>query len=70
MAFVPDCAHNTCGRIVESVREEIMALVHHHEPDRSRDLALCGLVLVVAAIIAAAIPVLKLCVDGCFGLFQ
>ena len=47
-----------------------MVLVHHHEPDRSRDLALGGLVLVVAVIIAAAIPVLKFCVDGCFGLFQ
>ncbi len=47
-----------------------MALVHHHEPDRFRDLALAGLALVVAGIIAAAVPVLKFCVDGFFTLFQ
>jgi hypothetical protein len=47
-----------------------MALVHHHEPDRSRDLALVGLALVVFGIIAAAVPCLKLCVDGYFALFQ
>lgn len=47
-----------------------MALVHHHEPDRSRDIALCGLALVVFGIIAAAVPFLKFCVDGCFALFQ
>jgi hypothetical protein len=47
-----------------------MSLVHHHEPERSRDLALVGLGFVIVAIIAAAIPVLKLCVDVCFTLFQ
>ncbi len=47
-----------------------MALVHHHEPDRSSDLALIGLALVVFGIIAAAVPCLKVCVDGFFALFQ
>ena len=48
-----------------------MALVHHHrEPDRSHDLALVGLALVVCGIIAAAVPFLKLCVDGVFALFS
>jgi hypothetical protein len=47
-----------------------MALVHRHEPDRSHDLALVGLALVVFAIIAATVPCLKVCVDGIFGLFQ
>ncbi len=47
-----------------------MALVHHHEPDRSHDLALIGLAVVVFGIIAAAVPVLKFCVDCCFTLFQ
>lgn len=47
-----------------------MALVHHHEPDRAHDLALVGLVLVVVAIIAAAVPFLRLCVDSLFGLLQ
>jgi hypothetical protein len=47
-----------------------MALVHHHEPERSRDLALIGLALVVVAIIAAAVPFLKLCVDTCWGIFS
>jgi hypothetical protein len=50
--------------------EEIMALVHHHEPDRSHDLALVVLALVVCGIIAAAVPFLKVCVDGLFGLFS
>ena len=43
-----------------------MALVHTHEPHRSRDIALVGLVAVVFAIIAAAVPFLKICVDTCF----
>jgi hypothetical protein len=47
-----------------------MALVHRHEPDRSRDLALMVLVLVVFGIIAAAVPCLKICVDGMFAVFQ
>lgn len=34
------------------------------------DLALVGLALVVFGIIAAAVPCLKVCVDGLFGLFQ
>jgi hypothetical protein len=48
--------------------EELMALVHHHEPDRAHDLALVGLVVVVFAIIAAAVPCLKLAVDQFFSL--
>ncbi|HWA03794.1 MAG TPA: hypothetical protein VG819_09720 [Rhizomicrobium sp.] len=47
-----------------------MALVHHHEPDRAHDLALVVLALVVAGIIAAAVPLLRFCVDGLFGFFQ
>lgn len=47
-----------------------MAVVHHHEPNRTHDMALCGLALFVIAIIAAAVPVLKFCVDSCFALFQ
>jgi hypothetical protein len=47
-----------------------MALVHHHEPDRSHALARGGLALVVFGIIAAAVPMLKFCVDFCFTLFQ
>jgi hypothetical protein len=47
-----------------------MALVHHHEPDRSHDLALVVLALVICGIIAAAVPFLKVCVDGLFGLFS
>jgi hypothetical protein len=47
-----------------------MALVHHHGPDRSHDLALVGLALFVVGVIAAAVPCLKLCVDWGFALFQ
>jgi len=47
-----------------------MALVHHHEPDRSHDLALVVLALVICGIIAAAVPFLKFCVDGMFAVFQ
>lgn len=47
-----------------------MALVHHHEPDRAHDAALVLLALAVFAIIAAAVPGLKMCVDWAFGLFQ
>ena len=44
-----------------------MSLVHH--PDRSHDLSLVGLVLVVFGIIAAAVPCLKMAVDKLFLLF-
>jgi hypothetical protein len=43
---------------------------HHHEPDFRHDLGLVGLVLVVFGIIAAAVPCLKMAIDGFFGLFQ
>ena len=46
--------------------EEFMSLVHH--PDRSHDLSLIGLVLVIFAIIAAAVPCLKLAVDQAWSL--
>lgn len=45
-----------------------MAVIHHHEPDRGRDLALLGLVLVLFGIIAISIPCLKVCVDYAFRL--
>jgi hypothetical protein len=45
-----------------------MAVIHHHEPDRGRDIALVGLVFVLAGIIAVAIPCLKFCVDYAFRL--
>jgi hypothetical protein len=45
----------------------IMSLVHH--PDRSHDLSLVGLVLVVFGIIAATVPCLKMAVDKLFLLF-
>ena len=65
------CAHYSfTERIEEFAREEAMALVHHHEPDRSHDLALVVLALVVCGIIAAAVPFLKFCVDGMFAVFQ
>ena len=47
-----------------------MALVHTHAPCRSSDRALIGLAVLVCAVIAAAVPILKFCVDGCFALFQ
>jgi hypothetical protein len=62
--------HSSTKRTAESVGGGNMALVHHHEPDRARDLSLCGLALVVLAIIVAAVPFLKFCVDGLFALFQ
>ena len=43
-----------------------MSLVHH--ADRTRDLSLVGLVLVVFGIIAAAVPCLKLAVDQLFAM--
>jgi len=46
-----------------------MSLVQRHEPNRGRDLALLGLALVVFAIIAAAVPVSKMCIDSLFSLF-
>jgi len=65
------CAHYSfTKRIEEFAREENMALVHHHEPDRSHDLALVVLALVICGIIAAAVPFLKFCVDGMFAVFQ
>ncbi|HEX7726979.1 MAG TPA: hypothetical protein VF410_10525 [Rhizomicrobium sp.] len=45
-----------------------MTLVHHHAPDRSHDLSIVALVLVVFAIIAAAVPCLKMAVDQIFSL--
>jgi len=42
-----------------------MALVHDHR-DRSRDISLVGLVLVVFGIIAVSVPCLKLAVDQFF----
>jgi hypothetical protein len=50
--------------------EKALALVHHHGPDRAHDLALAMLALVVAGVIAIAVPLLRFCVDGIFGLFQ
>ena len=47
-----------------------MALAHHHEHDRAHDLSLIALGIVVIAIIAAAVPCLKTCVDWAFALFQ
>jgi hypothetical protein len=44
-----------------------MALVHDHQ-DRSRDLSLIGLVLVVFGIIAVSVPCLKMAVDQLFAL--
>jgi hypothetical protein len=44
-----------------------MSLVQH--PDRSHDLSLVGLILVVFGIIAAAVPCLKMAVDQLFSLF-
>jgi hypothetical protein len=71
MAKYTICAHYSfTERIEEFAWEEVMALVHHHEPDRSRDLALVALALVVFGIIAAAVPCLKFCVDGVFAVFQ
>jgi hypothetical protein len=46
-----------------------MALVHDRSHHRSKDLHVCGLVLVVLAIIAAAVPVLQVCVNTLFGMF-
>jgi hypothetical protein len=43
-----------------------MTLVHHQAPDRSHDLSIVALVLVVFAIIAAAVPCLKIAVDQIF----
>jgi len=46
-----------------------MALVHDNGHHRSKDLHVCGLALVVVAIIAVAVPVLQLCVNMLFGVF-
>jgi hypothetical protein len=48
--------------------EVIMALVHHHQPDRGHDLALVGLVLVVFGIIAVAVPLARFIIDQLFSL--
>ena len=45
-----------------------MALVHD-SGHRSKDLHVCGLVAIVVAIIAVAVPVLQLCVNALFGMF-
>lgn len=46
-----------------------MALVHDNSRQRSKDLHVCGLVLVVFAIIAAAVPLLQICVSTLFEMF-
>lgn len=45
-----------------------MAIVH--EPDRTHDLSLCGLALVVFGIIAISIPVLQIVVSQLFAIFE
>jgi hypothetical protein len=45
-----------------------VALVHDSS-HRAKDLHVCGLVLVVMAIIGLAVPVLQLCVNALFGMF-
>lgn len=44
-----------------------MALVHH-EPDKTHDWHLCGLVLVVFGVIALSVPCVKMAVDQVFAL--
>jgi hypothetical protein len=47
-----------------------MALVHDNNGShRSKDLHVCGLALVIIAIVAAAVPVCQGCVNMLFGLF-
>jgi hypothetical protein len=46
-----------------------MAFVHDSSRRRSKDLHVCGLALVVLAIIAAAVPFLQVCVNTLFGMF-
>jgi hypothetical protein len=46
-----------------------MALVQGSSHRRSKDLHVCGLALVVLAIIAAAVPILQVCVNTLFGMF-
>ncbi len=43
-----------------------MALVHD-SGHRSKDLHVCGLALVVVAIVAVAVPLLQICVNTLFG---
>jgi len=45
-----------------------LALVHDNG-HRSKDLHVCGLALVIVAIIAIAVPVLQICVNMLFGMF-
>lgn len=48
--------------------EVTMALVHH--VDRGHDLNLCGLALVIVAVIAGSIPFLQFVVDKLFAIFE
>jgi len=70
VAFCLEQAQDVSARIGESGMRGNMALVHHHGPDRGHDMALMGLAILVIAIIAAAVPFLRLCVDSLFGFFQ
>jgi len=45
-----------------------MALVHNHQTDRTHDLSLVGLVLVVFGIIALAVPSARFVIDQLFSL--
>jgi hypothetical protein len=45
-----------------------LALVHDNgHSHRSKDLHICGLALIVIAIIALAVPVLQICINTLFG---
>ena len=46
-----------------------MALVHD-SGHRGKDLSICGLALIVVAIIAVAVPTFQLTVNMLFGLFE
>ena len=45
-----------------------MALVHQHLPGRRQDWSLVGLVVVIFAIIALAVPCAKMAIDQLFSL--
>ncbi len=46
-----------------------MALVHH-QPDRTHDWSLIGLVLVVFGVLALSVPCVKMAVDQFFALIR